>query len=440
MNLEEMRQYKVRWIMRFSVPAIIAMLLSAVVTVTDGYFTGNYVGKDALAAVNLGLPIVYLMLSCGLMVGVGGSVIAGILNGGGQKEKCRQVFNQTAATAFLVSATVSLLLWIFFEAVKRFLGVNEGLVFYFTEYYRVMLFYYPVMVLNSVFSMFIRAEGKPQYGMAVTVIGVVVNVFLNAAFIRLGLGICGIALASVVSGLVSLTLSFLFFVRYARICRFVAFSFDGRVLRDTILNGSSEFVGEMASCISLFCYNRVILRLTGAEGVSAFAIAGYTIFVFSMIVIGFGQGMSPLVSFACGAGDDALADDFRKRTGRIVFCAGVCFSAVMLLGLEPYSSLFVKDEAVKNMVKEAIPFLVIAFLLMGFNIIASVYLTSCGRALPSAVISIARGIVILLICIFTLPMIFGMRGIWLAGPVTEMLSGILTAACLHRNARTAGAV
>ena len=92
------------------------------------------------------------------------------------------------------------------------------------------------------------------------------------------------------------------------------------------------------------------------------------------------------------------------------------------------------------MVKEAIPFLVIAFLLMGFNIIASVYLTSCGRALPSAVISIARGIVILLICIFTLPMIFGMRGIWLAGPVTEMLSGILTAACLHRNARTAGAV
>ncbi|MDE6897582.1 MAG: polysaccharide biosynthesis C-terminal domain-containing protein, partial [Lachnospiraceae bacterium] len=223
MNLEEMRQYKVRWIMRFSVPAIIAMLLSAVVTVTDGYFTGNYVGKDALAAVNLGLPIVYLMLSCGLMVGVGGSVIAGILNGGGQKEKCRQVFNQTAATAFLVSATVSLLLWIFFEAVKRFLGVNEGLVFYFTEYYRVMLFYYPVMVLNSVFSMFIRAEGKPQYGMAVTVIGVVVNVFLNAAFIRLGLGICGIALASVVSGLVSLTLSFLFFVRYARICRFAAF-------------------------------------------------------------------------------------------------------------------------------------------------------------------------------------------------------------------------
>lgn len=438
MNLEEMREHRGRWIAEFSIPAIIAMLLSAVVTVTDGYFTGNYVGKDALAAVNLGLPIVYLMLSCGLMVGVGGSVMAGIQNGGGQKEKCRQVFNQTAATALLVSAAVSLLTGIFFEAVKRFLGVNTELAVYFTEYYRVMLLYYPVMVLNSVLSMFIRTEGKPRYGMAVTVIGVVVNVVFNAVFIRLGLGIRGIALASVVSGLVSLALSLLFFIRYARICRFAGFFFDGLVLRDTIMNGSSEFVGEMASCIALFCYNRVILRLTGAEGVSAFAIAGYTIFVFSMIVMGFGQGMSPLVSFAYGAGDYTLADDFRKQTVRIVLCAGVCFSAVMLLGLDRYSSFFVKDEAVKHMVKEGIPFLVVAFLLMGFNIIASIYLTSCGKALSSAVISVARGIVILLICIFTLPMMFGMRGVWLAGPVTEVLSGILTMACLRRAAGTTG--
>ena len=435
MNLEEMRQHKDRWIARFSVPAIIAMLLSAVVTVTDGYFTGNYVGKDALAAVNLGLPIVYLMLSCGLMVGVGGSVIAGILNGGDQKEKCRQVFNQTVMTALFVSMTVSLLIWIFFETVKRFLGVDAELTFYFTDYYRVILFYYPIMVLNSVLSMFIRAEGKPQYGMAVTVIGVIINVLFNAVFIHLGMGIRGIALASVVSGIVSLTLSLLFFVRYARICWFAGFSFDGTVLRDTIMNGSSEFVGEMASCISMFCYNRVIMRLTGAEGVSAFAIAGYTIFVFSMIVMGFGQGMSPLVSFAYGAGDFTLANDFRKRTGKIVFCAGVCFSVVMLLGVDGYSSFFVKDEAVKHMVKEAIPFLVIAFLLMGYNIIASMYLTSCGKALPSAVISVARGIVILLICIFTLPLFFGMRGIWLAGPVTEVLSGILTILCLGRDAK-----
>lgn len=433
MNLEEMKRHKGRHIMMFSVPAIIAMLLSAVVTVTDGYFVGNYVGKDGLAAVNLGLPIVYLMLACGLMTGVGGSVIAGILNGNGQKEKCRQVFNQTIMTALVVSTAMSLLIRLFFEAVGMFLGVDDALAAYFAGYYKIMLVYYPVMVLNSVCGMFIRAEGKPQFGMAVTIIGVIVNVFFNGIFVHLGMEIEGIALASVVSGMVSLAMSVLFFVRSARTFRFEKFSFDSAVFWGTVMNGSSEFVGEMSSCISMFCYNQVIMGLTGAAGVSAFAVAGYTVFVFSMVAIGFGQGMCPLVSFAYGAKAFGLAEDFRKLTGRIVFGAGVVFACLMLFGLDSYGSLFVRDEAVRTMVREGVSFLSVSFLLMGFNIIASMYFTACGKALPSAVISVARGIVILLICIFVLPLIFGMRGIWLAGPFTEILSGGLTVLLLRRD-------
>ena len=199
------------------------------------------------------------------------------------------------------------------------------------------------------------------------------------------------------------------------------------------MNGSSEFVGEMSSCISMFCYNQVIMGLTGAAGVSAFAVAGYTVFVFSMVAIGFGQGMCPLVSFAYGAKAFGLAEDFRKLTGRIVFGAGVVFACLMLFGLDSYGSLFVRDEAVRTMVREGVSFLSVSFLLMGFNIIASMYFTACGKALPSAVISVARGIVILLICIFVLPLIFGMRGIWLAGPFTEILSGGLTVLLLRRD-------
>ena len=430
MNLEKMKQNKGRWLIGFSMPAIIAMLLSAAVTVTDGYFTGNYVGKDGLAAVNLGLPIVYLMLACGLMVGVGGSVIAGILHGDGQKEKSRQVFNQTMASALLLSAAMSLLMLVFFDSIQKFLGVDAALADFFGGYYRIMLFYYPVMVLNSVCSMFLRAEGRPGSGMAVTVAGVIFNVFFNAVFVHLGHGIRGIALASMVSGLLSLTLNLFIFIRSARIFRFERFSFDGSVFRNTILNGSSEFVGEMASCISMYCYNLVIMRLTGADGVSAFAIAGYTIFIFSMIVTGFGQGMCPLVSFACGAGEDTLAKDFRRLTCRIVFGTGVIFSVIMLTGIRQYSSLFVSSESVQSLVREGVSFLSLSFPIMGFNIIVSMYLTACGRALPSAIVSLARGIVILLICIFTLPLLWGMKGVWLAAPLTEALTCILSVLCL----------
>ena len=432
MNLEELKQKKGHYIMMFSLPAIIAMLLTAVVTVTDGFFVGNYVGKEGLAAVNVGLPIVYLLLACGMMSGVGGSAIAGILNGDGKKEACRSAFNQTVVTALVISAAVSLLIFGFFRPVQMFLGAQGELGQHFCNYYKLMLLYYPVMVVNTVLGMFIRAEGKPQAAMMITVFGVVVNVVLDAVFCRMGYGIRGVAAASIISGVLALVPGILFFVKAAQTFRFGRFAFDKEVFRSTMLNGSSEFVGEMASCISMFCYNHVILRIVGSIGVSAFTVAGYTIFLFSMVVIGFGQGMSPIVSYVWGAGEHGLAEDYRKLTCRITFAAGVVFSAVMVLAAGPYSLLFVKDAQVGSMVQEALIFFVVSFLLMGYNIITSMYFTSCGKAFPSALSSVMRGIVFLLICIFVLPELFGMRGVWLSAPVTEVLSMILTTVLLQR--------
>ena len=78
MNLENIQRNKVKTILQFSIPSIIAMVLTSLITIVDGFFIGNYVGKEGLAAVNLGLPIVYLYLALGLMISVGGVVIAGM--------------------------------------------------------------------------------------------------------------------------------------------------------------------------------------------------------------------------------------------------------------------------------------------------------------------------------------------------------------------------
>lgn len=73
MDIREIKENKLKTILQFSVPSIIAMLLQTAITITDGYFTGNYVGENALAAINLGLPILYFYLGVGLCVGVGGT-------------------------------------------------------------------------------------------------------------------------------------------------------------------------------------------------------------------------------------------------------------------------------------------------------------------------------------------------------------------------------
>ena len=99
MDIRKIRENKLRTILQFSVPSIIAMLLQTAITITDGYFNGNYVGENALAAVNLGLPILYFYLGVGLCVGVGGTVICGRLLGAEEKKKASEVFSQTLVTA-----------------------------------------------------------------------------------------------------------------------------------------------------------------------------------------------------------------------------------------------------------------------------------------------------------------------------------------------------
>ena len=107
MNVEEIRQNVGGKILEFSVPAIISMALTAFITVADGFFMGNYVGKEGIAAVNLGLPVIYLYLGIGLMVSVGGIAMAQMALGSGDRAACNQVFRQTVATTAVFSVAIS---------------------------------------------------------------------------------------------------------------------------------------------------------------------------------------------------------------------------------------------------------------------------------------------------------------------------------------------
>ena len=152
---------------------------------------------------------------------------------------------------------------------------------------------------------------------------------------------------------------------------------------------------------------------------AAFTIVGYVAYVFSMVIVGFGQGASPLISFCYGAGEEELAKNIQKRTVRYVFGAGAAVFFIMMLISDWYGGIFVRSGQVKAMIRSGMAIFMISFFFSGINAIASFYFTATGRAFASAMISFSRGLVILLLCIFVLPMFFGMMGIWLAAPVTE---------------------
>lgn len=175
MDIRQLKENKLKTILQFSIPSIIAMLLQTVITITDGYFTGNYVGDNALAAINLGLPILYVYLGAGLCVDVGGSVISGRLLGAKKRRKASEVFSQTMVTAVVIGVILSLAVFVLFSPILGFLRADGELSGYFTDYYRIMLFIYPLMVFGTILGMFIRVNGKPQLCMLVSIAGCILN-------------------------------------------------------------------------------------------------------------------------------------------------------------------------------------------------------------------------------------------------------------------------
>ncbi|MEE0919830.1 MAG: MATE family efflux transporter [Lachnospiraceae bacterium] len=427
MSIKQIKENKIKMILQFSIPSIIAMLLETFITITDGYFTGNYVGELALAAINLGLPILYFYLGIGLCVGVGGIVICGRLLGAGDKKKAESVFSQTIVTSIIICIVLSLIMFVLFNPILHILKAEGELNVYFTQYYRIMLFTYPLMVVGTIAGMFIRVDGKPQFCMLISIIGCILNVILDAVFVgAFSMGVQGSAVASFIVQLFTVIVSLSYFFSKNAGIHFCYFQFDRKIHQEIVFNGSSEFIGEMASAISMFAFNYVLMRYVGTEGVAAFTILGFAVYVYSMICIGFGQGITPLVSMCWGAQEKETAMDLRIITNNILFVIGLLFAVIFFFFGKMYAGIFGCSSQVVDMVASGFKVYVTTFVIMGYDVINSMYFTSCGDAKSSALISALRGVVLLLAFTLILPAFLGMTGVWLAAPCTEALTAIVS--------------
>lgn len=302
MNLEKIQKEGTKMMMQFAIPCVIAMVLTSAITLVDGWFIGNYVGKEGTAAVNLGLPLLYFYLGVGIMIGVGGIAQAGIAFGGGALEKCNQIFREAIGLTTLVTVSVTVIVAILFFPVTASFNIDKVTLEYFQQYYFIIIFELPLLIINNNLGMFMRGEGKPQISMLISILSLVLNSILDYLAVRVfDFGIAGIALSSLVSVMICLIISLLFFAKGAKIYHLGKFRFQKEDVKQILFNGSSELIGEMSMCITMAAYNAVILKVAGVSGVAAFAVVGYTSYIVQMIMIGIGQGMTPLVSFVYGA-------------------------------------------------------------------------------------------------------------------------------------------
>lgn len=393
----------------------------------DTFFISKALGTNGLAALNLAIPIYSFVHGLGLMFGIGGATKYSIFRGQKREREGNQTFSLVIVSSVIISIILLLLGLVLSGLLARALGAN-GEVYSMTRIYlRVILLFSPAFMLNDILVCFVRNDGSPKLAMAAMLAGSFSNILLDYIFLfPMEMGIFGAVLATGFAPVIGLSILSIHFLKKKN-----GFQFQKELpsilhIREPILLGIPSLVTEVASGIVMIVLNRIILGLQGNIGVAAYGVIANISLVVASIYTGLAQGMQPLTSYSHGCRD--------SKTVRQIFRYALWSMAVISVGLyvvifffaDPIVLAF-NGEHNANLQQMAVLgmqlyFVVIPF--MGFNIITSMFLTSTEKPIPAQIISLLRGLILVIPIAYILAYAAQMVGVWLALPVTEAVVAV----------------
>lgn len=313
------------------------------------------------------------------------------------------------------------------EPVINFLGGGGNLYPYVKDYLSVIILFCVCYMTGYALEIYIKVDGNPVYPTLCVITGGVVNILLDYIFVVIfHWGIKGAAFATGLSQVTTTSLLFYYiFFRTKRI-KFVKIKYSFLNLLKIMKVGFAEFLAEVSTGISIFVFNLVILKNLGEKGVSAFGIIGYISSFITMTMIGFNQGVQPILSFNLGAKEHKKIFEIIKNSFFILGVLGVFFYTLINIFSANIVSIFLNDVEDINLTKKALTTYSFAYLICGFNIFSAGYFTAVDMVKISTIITMLRGILLLVLFIHILPIFLGTTGIWITMFVTEEITLIFS--------------
>ena len=438
MDIELSGHYGYRRIVRSVLPSIAMVLITSVYSIVDGFFVSNFAGKSGFAAVNLMYPAMMIVSSLGLMVGSGGAALTARLKGEGYAMKANRVFTMLVRFITCMGVVLSALLALGAPVVARWLGADEAMLPECVLYTRLSMIGMPAFLLQMAFQSFYMAAERPQLGTLMAVISGVTNIVLDALLVWLfEMGVAGAAIATAASQIVGGLYPVFYFAsaRNRGTLRLVRtrtiWSYVGRACT----NGLSEYVGTIAMNIVSICYNLQLMRHLGQDGVAAYGVIMYIAFVYAAIFIGYNIGMTPVVGYHYGAGDVGEQRSILRKSVALIGVVGLVLTGLAEFFAAPVSRLFVGyDVGLAALTEHALRIYMLCFLVCGWSMFMSALFTGMQNGVVSAVIAFSRTLGFEMVCVWVLPALFGIDGIWWAVNVAEVLALVLSAVMLIRHA------
>ncbi|MCI1779902.1 MAG: MATE family efflux transporter [Bacteroidales bacterium] len=418
---------------KYAWPSIIAMTASSLYNMVDSIYIGQGVGTYAIAGLAITFPLMNLAAAFGSLVGVGAASVLSMLFGQKNYEMAQKVFGNVITLNFIVGLSYMTMVLCFLKPILYFFGASDATIQYAYDYMSVITLGNLVTHMYFGMNAVLRAIGKPRQAMNATIFTVILNTILDPVFIfGFGWGIRGAAVATVLSQFASMCWQFKFFMRKDIPIGFKKgiYKIVPRIVKEIMAIGASPFLMNMASCLIVIMINKGLYSTGGDLAIGAFGIINRISFIFAMIVIGLNQGMQPIAGFNFGAGE-------YRRLNKVMVTTISWATLVMTIGfliaeICPYLviRIFTKDIQLIKVAEKGIRIIMVSFPIVGFQMVTSNFFQSIGQAGKAIFLSLSRQMLFLFPLVIILPRIFGVNGVWMAMPLSDLAASVAAAILL----------
>lgn len=412
----------------YLVPAISGTMVTSIYVLADSIIIGKGIGSDALAALNIVLPLFNIFFGIGLLFGIGGSVLMSIARGAGDYKRGENYYS----IAFILNAFTSilctlLLLW-FMEPIVTFLGATDITLPYIRNYAPYIIIGLSSFSFSSFFQTFVRNDGSPKLSMIAVMSGGILNIILDIIFVYpLKMGMKGAAVASVLGAACTVVILLFHFLSKTNGLHFNLSGGTLKQIPNILTNGFTSFFVEIAAGIVMFIFNLQILKHIGEVGITMYGVIANTSIIVTCLCNGINQAAQPIASMNYGAGLTSRVEQLKKLGMKTAFvvCSVIAIIGIIVPNL--FTNIFIHPTAeILELSSIAVRTYFIGFFFMGMNMFIIGYFQATLNPLLSFVLCLSRGCLFSLLFVFLLPPFIGVIGIWAAMPLAELVSFVIS--------------
>ncbi len=428
-------------LIKYSLPAIVGMMVNGLYNVIDRMFIGNIPGVGPLAITGLGItmPIMTIIIAFGSLIGVGTATNVSIKLGEGKKEEAQKLIGNAITLGVIVGIIITILGLVFQDQILTMFGASSESLQYAKAYINIILWGSLFSILGMTLNPLIRGDGNPKLSATIMIIGCVTNIILDAVFIfGLKMGIQGAALATVISQFITTVLGLLYFLggKSNLKLKFENLKLDLKLTSKILSIGSAPFAMQIAaSCVQIICNNA--LRAHGGDlAIGAMATINSIIMLIGLPIVGLSQGAQPIIGYNYGSKQYDRADKTLKICMKIAVLGLLVGWTVIQLFPEQMVSVFNSDPELVKISSDGIRKYIFLIPLSGVSMIGANYIQSIGKAKVAMFLSLLRQVILLVPLMLVMPGFFGLDGVWFAQPIADGIAFIITLTFVSREIKS----